>query len=207
MKKQFDKILDFTKVKEKCFFCNGALRPRLVNFLGLRKSGLPIINSAMENNRFTFTIKHTTENYDIEAEGRIDARTNGLVFLPADNSETPFLDQQVIKQVFDDLWPHIELYCCNKQCKYHYYLASYKLETFKLNNINAFMVGPGPVKLFIEQFQTGNSIVINDWMREKTSIYSSTNEDADPLITPLIDFEEMGCDKLLTRIGTIVTYS
>lgn len=206
MQKNFDNILDFTKLKDKCIFCRQPLKACLTNFIGLRKGGLPTLNAAITSGRFNFEIKHTTESYDISAIGTVDIRTNTLVFTLPQNSDMPFLDQHVARQAFIDLKPYIDLHCTNKKCKQNYSLASYYIhEINKLSGSSAWSIGS--LKLFLESFVTNKLVVQNDWFKENTSIYSLINEDADPIKTPFMDFEAMGKDKLLTRVQTLVTFS
>lgn len=185
------------------------MRAGLSNFIGVRKRGLPVLSVPIVDGRFVFQIKHTTESYDVRAEGVIDISTNALVLILPDDVpfdyDTPSLDQHVIKQALDDLRPHVELYCPNKKCKYHYHLSSYIFDIKKHPQVNSWIIGP--LKLFLESFKTGHLNVQNDWRRGETNIYSLTNEDAEPITYPIIDFEEMGKDKLLTRIQTLVTFS
>jgi len=203
LKKSFDNILEFTKLKEKCLFCRGPLRACLTNFIGYRKNGLPILNEPIENGRFVFFINHTTQNYDVQADVVIDAVNNKLILTLPEGSLTEELDQYVAIQAFDDLRPHIELSCINKFCKNQYYLST---SIFRIGNIfnNKWIISPP--KLFLESFRTNSLLVQNDWLREETNIYFIANEDAEPIKVSLMDFEEMGSEKLLTRIQTYVVF-
>jgi len=197
--------LEFTKLRDKCLFCGGLLRASLTNYINPKENGLlPILDATISDGKFEFQIKRTTQSYDIRADGVIDIRANALVFtLPAD-SETPLLDQHVVKQAFSDLKPHIELVCNNKKCKNEYSLSSYIIDIIRLKQVNAWMILP--VRLFLETFKTNKLVVQNDWVTEKTHIYSRLNEDIDPLKVPFMDFGAMGKTKLLTRIQTLVTF-
>lgn len=205
MKKHFENILDFTKLKDKCLFCEFPMRAELSNFIGVRKKGLPILSAPVQNGKFNFHIKHTTSSYDVSADGIIDIESNVLIFFLSLEAETPNLDQHVVKQAFDDLKPHVDLYCPNKKCKHQYHLSSYIFEIKRHPVLNVWNIEP--IKLFLEGFHAGNLNVQNDWRKEETNIYSLLNEEAEPIKFPIIDFQEMGKDKLLTRISTIVTFS
>jgi hypothetical protein len=181
------------------------MRAELSNFIGVRRKGLPILSVPVENGKFDFHIKHTTTTYDVSADGVIDIESNVLIFFLSTEADTPNLDQHVAKQAFDDLKPHVDLYCPNKKCKHHYHLSSYIFEIKRHPNLNVWIISP--LKLFLESFKAGNLNVQNDWRKEETNIYSLINEDAEPIKFPIIDFEEMGKDKLLTRIQTLVTFS
>ncbi len=179
----------------------------LTNFIGFRDKSIPILNERFDNGRFSFNINHTTESYDISARAVIDTTANILVLKLSDKSVTEHLDEYVAKQALDDLKPYIELYCPNKKCKYEYYLASYILKinhTFILKD-PCWLIEPP--SLFLESFNTHSVVVQNDWIKGETNIYSIAHEDAKPIKVPIIDFEGMGKDKLLTRISTYVTFS
>jgi hypothetical protein len=201
----FPSILEFTKLKEKCLFCEHPLRACLTNFIGLHKNGLPYLNATIDQARFSFLINHTTETIDVKAQGVIDIVTNKLVLTVPPDSNTPSIDQQVARQAFIELKPHIELRCYNKKCKNRYTLSSYILDAQKIPGIVAWQIAP--VKLFLETFNTNRLIVQNDWIKKDTNIYSIINEESDPIKVPFMDFEAMGKDKLLTRISTLVTFS
>jgi hypothetical protein len=186
-------------------FCEHPLRACLTNFLGLHKNGLPYLNATIDSGRFSFVVKHTTETYDIRANGVIDIVTNKLVLTVPPDSETPSIDQQVAKQAFVELKPHIELRCPNKKCKHRYTLSSYILDAQKIPGVVAWQISP--IKLFLETFNTNKLVVQNDWIKKDTNIYSMINEETEPIKVPFMDFEAMGKDKLLTRVQTIVTFS
>lgn len=186
-------------------FCQSTLRACLTNFIGLKKNGLPVLNATIDVHRFGFEINHTTQSYDIKANGMIDIVSNRLVLTVPPDSPTPSIDQQVARQAFVDLKPHFELHCPNKRCKNRYSLTSYMLDIEKIPGFIAWSISP--LKLFLESFRTNRYVVQNDWIKEDTNIYILNNEDADPIKTPFMDFEAMGKDKLLTRISTLVTFS
>lgn len=187
-------------------FCQKSLRVCLSNYLNPRANDtLPVIDATMQNNRFDFEIRHTTALYDIKAEAMVDASTNSLVYLVPTDAETPGLDQHVVNQALKELRPHIELLCNNAKCKHRYSLSSYTLTSQRRNDVNAWTIGP--VKLFLETFRSGKYIVQNDWIKGDTSIYLYDNDAVEPIKTPIIDFEEMGKDRLLNRIRTLVTFS
>lgn len=200
----FPSILEFTKAKEKCLFCEAPLRASLTNFIGIHKNGLPFLNVTIDQARFPFEIKHTTQSYDVRALCVIDIVTNKMV-LTVPDSETPSIDQQVAKQAFTELKPHIELHCPNQKCKNRYTLSSYILDAQKIPGAAAWQIPP--LKLFLESFKTSKLVVQNDWIKRDTNIYSIANEDAEPIKVPFMDFEAMGKTKLLNRVQTLVTFS
>jgi hypothetical protein len=207
LQKQFDSILDFTKLKSTCIFCQQSLRASLTNFVGLRKNGLPVLNVPLAGRRIRFRIKHTTESYDIEADATLDIVSNVVVFTLAQGSEMPYLDQRVASQAFIELKPYFDLHCSNKKCKNGYSLSTYyMLGLTKHSNTASSWSIPTP-KLFLENFVTNKYVVQNDWTKETTTIYSRDNENMEPIRVPFMNFEEMGGDKLLNRIPTLVTFS
>lgn len=204
MQKHYSNILEFTKVKETCLFCQSPLRAVLTNFIGPRKNGIPIINAPLKDDKFIFDLRHTTETYSIEARGIIDINTNVLKFEITNPTETPTTDQALARQAFGDLKPHVELYCPNKRCDVKYNLCS-DVFTWRHSAIRGDKIMP--LKLYLECFKTGKLNVQNDCFQNMTFIYSIANEDADPISVPMLDFEEMGRDKLLVRIKTLVVWS
>jgi hypothetical protein len=210
LQKVFDNILDFTQIKETCLFCQQQLRPFLTNFTGFHKISLAILNASIASNRFSFPISHTTESYDIHANAAIDIVKNKLIITGSAGSPMSLLDQYVAKQALDDLRPYIQLTCHNKHCKYEYYLSSSILRigmgNLMHNTNNGWTIEP--IKLCYETFQTHNLVIQNDWSKEETLIYSINNEEAIPIkVIPIIDFNELGSEKLLQRIQTYVIYS
>lgn len=208
MQKIFDNILSFAHLKEKCLFCETSLRPYLTNFTGLRKDSLPVLNEYIDGAQFSFPLSHTTETYDIAADITLNVVQNKLMITVPNDTLTALLDQYVAKQALDDLRPYIDVACYNKHCKYEYYLSS---SVLKITNDNKSAGYNGweiaPLGLIYESFQTDNLLIKNDWMKEETHIYSLNNE-VEPLkIMPLIDFTELGAEKLLTRIKTYAIYS
>ena len=206
MQKLFDTILDFTKLRDKCLFCESPLHASLTNYINPREGGLlPVLSASINSGRVAFQIKHTTQSYDIKADGVIDITDNTLVFALPQDSEMPYLDQHVTKQAFTELRPHIQLACNNSKCKNKYALSSYNLNSVRLAHVNAWQILP--LRLFLETFRAGNLLVRNDWLAEQTLIYSYLNEDADPMKVSFMDFNSMSKEKLLNRISTLVTFS
>lgn len=205
MPQLFPNIVDFIKVREKCFFCGAKLRCRLSNFIGIRESGMPLLNSPLEEGRFIFDIAYTSPSCAVEALGTIDIQNNKLVFdiKGAGEWETPAMDNMVAKEAFIDLRPHIQLYCPKRKCPFQYTVAS--------NIFRAGQIKGGwlilPFKLYYESFVSGKLWVQNDYVSSHTNIFSIMNEEADPIVVPLLDFEMMGKEKLLTRIKTLVVFS
>ena len=207
MQKSFDSILDFTKLKEKCLFCQGPLRACLTNFLGLRKDGRPIIHAIMNKEKFCFPIDYTNENFSIQANCIVEAAINKLtITISNPTAGEGFLDQQVVRDILDDMTPSIELYCPYKLCKNQYYLTSYKLNINYLSESGEWWWDIVQPKLFLESFKTKTFLVQSDWIREETNIYSIVNENAEPIKTSLIDFAALG-DNLINRIQTIAVFS
>ena len=200
MHKKFDSISDFTKIKEQCLFCGRTLRTTFTNFIGINKYGIPILNSSLKDDFFKFNFKHTTENYSIEADITIDAKTNILSI-----SEMSDFDSHVfVRQALEDLMPCVSLYCPNVKCKFKYAISSDVLK-FDLYGTTSYKILPN--NIYIEVFRTNKFLVLNDWKSNITEIYSIDNQHAAPIRVPFIDFSTMDKDKLLTRIQTFVTYS
>lgn len=204
MQKSFENILSFTQAKDNCLFCQTPLRASLRNFMGLKKTGMPLLNQPIKYGRFNFLVKNSTPSYNVEANTVIDIVSNKLSLTISKTSTTSILDQHVAKMALDDLMPHIELACPNKNCKNHYYLSC---SVFKIEKLSSTFWLINPLKLYIESFETNNFLVQNNWLREETNIYSLRNPDIQPIKISMLDFEELGKEKLLSRIHTLVNFS
>jgi len=197
----FETIKEFTKFKETCFFCHSRLTSRLTSFT----KSIPILNAPLVNERYSFKLTRVTAEYSLEAQGVVDIKSNALVFLVTD-SDTPGVDQKLAFEAFVDLHPYVELYCPNIKCKYKYHICSEVLHTKYLGKkIDSWMI-TGP-NLYYEGFIDRDLVIHNNFTHENTAIYSRHHENADPITTPMLDWEAMGKDKLLTRIRTLVTFS
>jgi hypothetical protein len=202
----FPNITDFVRCKEKCFFCDSKLECRLTNFIGLDKGGVPLINAPLKDGKFTFNFSRTTPTYTVKAEGIIDIRTNAMVFTvePVETTEEmPYVDNLVAKAAFLDLRPHVQLYCSYKKCSHQYTIAG--------NTLRAEQIRHGwlvlPFQLYYESFVEGKLWIQNDYIHGSTYIYSRVKKEANPLVVPLMDFENMGKKKVLIRIKTYATFS
>lgn len=203
----FQNIKEFIGVKDSCVFCHTKLKVVLTNFIK-EPNGIPVLKAKIVDEHINFNIKHTTETYQIDADADIDIATNALEFklISPVNLEQYALDYMVAKTAFENLKPHVELYCPNKKCKMKYHLCS-----------NIFtMIGAGrhlgsftikPLSLYMESFVVDKLWVQNDWTNSSTNIYSIANSNADPIRTSIIDLESMNKEKIITRIKTLVTFS
>lgn len=216
MEESFEYISDFIKCRELCIFCKTPLRPTVTNFIGTDGNGSAIICANLEDGKFSFSFEHIGSSYQLESNVVIypDKNTLEFSFVPNTSAIIPnidllpmsFTDEYVIRQNIDNVKPYIELVCINEKCNMGYHLCS---DSFKLTKIGAAksIWHIAPLKLFLESFKTKTLIVQNDWLEKTTRIYSSKNEDADPIKYPLIKFEDMDKDKLLNRIQLLVTFS
>jgi hypothetical protein len=203
---KFESILEFTKFKSECVFCKTPLRIHLTNFIGLRDTGIPIVKSPLENGRFEFKIEHTTPSFKINADVFIDISKNVIMFNNFTNGELPSIDEHVVKQTFEEYRPYVELYCPSKKCGLNYHVQGY---WFKLRKVHPaaghWLIEP--FALHLEGVRVKNYVVHNYSQNKETYIYSRNNEDAQPLLIPMVDFSTMSKDKLITRIQTLVTFS
>jgi hypothetical protein len=207
VQKHFDTILEFTKIKEGCLFCQAPLRTVLTNFINPRKARIPVINAPLQDEKFIFDINHTTATYSIEAKGTIDIKENILSFEITNPSETLNIDMLLAKKVFIDFHPHVELYCANKKCEVKYNLCSDVFAVEHVKDTDEARWKILPIIFYLECFKTSTINVQNDQYWKKTFIYSVSNEDAEPITIPMLDFEKMGPSKLLTRVQTYTVWS
>ena len=197
----FRNIADFTNCRSNCVFCDTKLRARLLSFN--TRDEIPILNSPIDLSKesVTFKIDHTTPEWRIIARGELNLQNNGLSITMLRESETPSIDIYNAKNAFVNATPHIQLYCPNRKCKQDYTIASGILT---LGHMTEYM---SPPFLYYESFASGNLWVQNDYPHHKTYIYSRLNENAKPLVYPMLNFQAMGKDRLLNRIKTLVVFS
>ena len=211
-----DTIKDFIQVKQHCVFCKSPLRAILTNFEGLGKNGIPMLNAPVKDSKIVFNVSNTTAAYSLDAEGKLDIRTNALVFdlslfrafpspytLASDEPE----GEPRAREVFLGLKPHMQLYCASKACGREYAISSGVFTLQRLHGDRAFAWTVNRFRVWMETFVLDNLWVQNDWIRGTTNIYSRSNPNADAITVPLIDFESMTSTKLLTRVKTLVTFS
>lgn len=215
MKKNFINIEEFFGVKEQCVFCQSKLKIIFINF-SRAADDIPIIKAKVKDGKFCFNMKHVTNSFELDAEIELDIKTNVLKFFIPNMKEADFtkvLDYWVAQQVFENLGPHVELYCSNRKCKMKYHICT---DTFKLTrqglpeelateNSNAFKIKY--VRLYMESFVLSQLWVQNDWLYNSTNIFPKNNPNAEPIKTGLLDLESMSTDKIINRIKTLVTFS
>jgi hypothetical protein len=217
MSELFPSIRYFIESRQKCFFCDANLKCRLSNFIGIRESGMPLLNSPLEKDRFIFDISRTSPSYTVEALGTLDIQNNKLIFdmkgelahnviLHKNNLgewRTVAVDNMVVKEAFIDLRPYIQQYCPKRNCLQKYTIASSTLRASSLEN--GWFIHP--ISTYYESFKTGKLLVMNDYAHSNTSIFSMVKESAEPLVVPLMDLGAMGKRKALTRVHTLITFS
>jgi hypothetical protein len=193
------------------------MRAILSNFLGLRNTGMPLLNCPIKNDKIHFTVNHTTDNMDVKATGTIDITDNSLVLNGTTSEHDRILliedegrrhlflygERYFAQQAFESLSPHIELSCSNKKCKFNYYLSGDIIQC----HLDPLGWRVKPFLLFQETFSTETLWVQNNWIYNETYIYPLDKHNAEPLKVPLMDFEAMDKQKLLTRIATLVVFS
>lgn len=207
MQKQFDNILDFTKLREKCIFCQAPLRIRLANYVNPRENELPILNSPIRDGHFSFHVERTTESYSVRSDGMIDIVTGDLVMSLVADSDTPFYDRHIAEQAFRELKPYIQLGCENFNCDSIYNISS---DILRMKYSDPYLFKwkvLSPTKLWLETFRTSSLLVQSDWIMGNTFIYSRHNENADPIKATFMDFGSFDKEHLLRRISTLVTFS
>ena len=198
MQKQFDSISEFIKCKDKCIFCNEKLSACLTNFSGIRKNGLPVLNIQIKNKIIKFNFNQTTALYDIKANCVINTENNEISFTTIDS----FNDyvNRTTELAFESIYPHIELYCPNKKCKYGYYLSSAPFSILYPKTLY-------PTRIYMEVFQTDYNFIENDWTREELCIYSLDNEYAIPIKSSMIDFNLSKPEQILNRVSMLINFN
>lgn len=202
---KFEKMADFINIRKKCIFCQTPLRVNFANYLGVRMNGMPVISAPLEDGLFKFQFNHTTADFSIKADITIQPTTN-IVILDNFGDDTPNINVSLVKRVLEEHSPLIEIYCASKSCKTKYHILSEPLKMIKVTKVSkAYQILP--FKMFLEGFKVKNLMVHNWHDSPDTRIYSTKNEDAEPLRVPRIDFESMSKERLFTRIQTLVTFS
>lgn len=211
MRGPFETIEDFLCIRENCVFCQRKLKCVLSSFdVGPRS--LPIFNAYVQNNKLEFDFHHTSATWQINAQISIDIKSNLLSLklnepITTDELNTLAIDHIVAKGIFENLNPHVELYCSNRKCKMKYTLCGSMLKSDKVGDeISIFKIRP--FYLYMETFELDNLWIQNDWSTHALNIYIKNKIDTAPIKYPeLLDLQEMGKDKIITRIKTLVTYS
>lgn len=198
MQETFQSIAEFIKIREHCVFCSSKLKPVLTNFiLGV---SIPIINAKVLNNKFSFNLLCTKESFSISVNVTIDIHTNILQFSILDIEE-----YELAKTVFADYKPHVKLYCPSKKCKMKYNISS---DVFRYDYTSEpSQLKVRPFMLYMESFVLDRLWIQNDWINNYMNIYSQVHFNAAPIRADLLDLEEMGKEKIINRVRTLVTFS
>jgi len=205
----YSNIADFLDCRKVCFFCGEPLCYRVTQFLGSFNE-LPVVSAPIKDDTVDFSFQHTTAIFDLQVKARINVNTNVLTFSVPENSDTPSIDNMLAKNVFLSLFPHVQLYC---KCKYSYTVVSEAFQVVEpeskkyVTELESTEYVIKPLELFYESFVMGSLWIQNDYIWEKTNIYTRDNEGALPITYPLLDWNAMGQKKLLTRIKTLVVWS
>jgi len=196
MEKDYLSIKEFLKSKEYCIFCNKPLKAILTNFIGKGKQ-IPIISSKLENNQFNFDINYYSSFLSLKTKCSIDIETNDIVFNPISEN----LTYTEIIDIFESFKPHIEIICNNKLCHMNYYLCS---SILKCNRNLDHKIKP--MNICFEACNVNKFWIQNDFFKRKTSIYSTNNININPIIIPILNFNDFTETKLRSRILTTVTF-
>lgn len=191
MRQYFETIKDFISIKDECPFCSHKLVPILTNYTFQNK--IPLVNSKLNNDQFTFNFKYNSYNLDIISKGNLDINSNLLNF-DIDESSTENAHEH-IEGAFLNLYPHIELSCINRKCKTNYYISSSIFYSF---NFKIF-----PVSIADECCNLSSYFILNPSSKDYSNIYTKNNNT--PIQTQYIDFNT-DKDKIINRIKTIIAF-
>lgn len=203
---KFKSIKDFATFKEECLFCQAKLDFVLTNWFGVNKPGLPLINSSLKEDHFTFKFKHNSPSSNINTKGDIDAVTNILTF--QDPAKFPLTINNPISEmvnVLEGLKPHVELQCNNKKCRMNYYVSSsafsFKQEPNK--------VTVKPFLALMECFLWNNLWIQSSYTEDTTMITMVTGsvQTDKTIVVPKLNFQNLSKDKIINKIKTMVTFS
>lgn len=207
MKCYFENIEEFSKIRYRCVFCGAKLKVIFINF-SRSSQHVPIIKSKEKEGKFEFHMTHTIPGLTLESDVEIDVKTNIVRFDSPSRKDrsTKSLDYYYIEQTFENLGPHVELYCSSKSCGLNYCISSdhFKCESIE-DDPSSWRIRN--VRLYMESFVVDKLWVQNDFIFNSTNIYPQANPDCDPIRAKLINLEGMSKDKIITRIKTLVTFS
>lgn len=197
----FSTIHEFVYFPHNCLFCQNKLKIVLTNFIGIKPTGHPLLNSKLKNNSFNFFI-HYDDLSISSVEGSIDINSNILSLNSNDNWET-----NVAIESFKKISPHLEAYCSNRQCKaQHKYCIS--TEVFLIDKYlitNKFKIRPFHV--YMESFNVKNLWVQNDLYNQKLNIFNRDKPEVNPLKFDIINFKELEKDKIINKILMMSIFS
>jgi hypothetical protein len=206
MQTNFKNIEEFLDIKKYCLFCKNKLKITLTNFIGFKNNGNPIIKSKFNKNCFNFQLSNCDSLRTI-IDTKIDIRSNLLSFDIPDTINNKKSESDFIKNFFEKLLPHLEIYCSNRTCKskHQYYLCS---ESFSISD--QLTDGGYNIKnicLYMESFTINNFWVQNNWSKRKTNIFIKNKINTEPIEFDLLDFNNMNDDRILKKILTLISFS
>lgn len=213
MLSKYDTIDKIIKYRDSCVFCGSKLRVSLTNSISF-KDCLSTLNSNYKNGSFNFKIIYNSATSNLKAEAKIDAFKNILIFDKpiqstygdADKASQMKLCRQAA-WVFDKLAAHIESYCPNQKCGLNYHFWSNMFNVINTGDTNFTQYLIAPIHLFVECFTTDGFFVQNDLTRNKTNIYSVSDDKKNPVTMDLISFDMLDKDKISNKIKMITIFS
>lgn len=197
----FNNIKDFISIKKTCPFCSSKLKPILTNFIST--VGMPMLKAKLENDSFKFNLKYFSKDLNIKANLNLNIIDNELSII-IDNDANIAIDWMIVKIIFENMSPHIQLICNSRKCKMSYYLSSSFIKSKIIDGyMNYFIINP--IHLNMEVFVHNNLWIQNDWKNNSLNIYSVDNK-SNPIQSRIIDLES-NKDKILNKIMMLVNFS
>lgn len=201
----YSKIKDLLDIKSHCAICGDFLIPYLKE-RSYWNNNLPVINSRLINNVFSFRVKYTSPSLSIDKNCHIDVNSN-LFHMEKDNKEDDLIDANIeligILRVITNAQVNVELHCCNKKCYSKYYITTTNLK-LNVNDHTSALVEP--IMIDWECYNVSQFWVQNDMIRLSTNIYTTNKQYAKPISVPLIEIDQENKDKVFNRIKTIVNF-
>ena len=205
-------LSEFIDLRKQCIFCGVPMRTLLTTYLAkpvADEAGFPLTISVLKNDKFLLNNMIQTTNIH---GGIIDVIANTLSFGMNDSSITPYLDCYIAKNTFEDLSPHVEISCPNHNCQTLYHICSKGLT---LSGVDKELILPlwsiSPLEVLWESISTETSVIHNMWpcLGENGSlhIYSKHNSEVPPLEFPSLDFQELGKERILSKINIMKTFA
>ncbi len=209
MKLEFNIIEDFLSVRTKCIFCTNNLVPVLTNWHGIKKPGLPMINSRLKNDEFNFTFTYASAYSSFGNKLKVNTKTN-LISKAIKPEEFPLEVNNNIYSIVSSLGMaglHIELQCQNTECQFDYYIST---SQFRFGSYGDYGSPDSmqilPFHLQMEAFVIRDFWVCNDWHLGQTTINGITGN-SETIKVPFIDFYNLDKDRIINKIRTVVNFS
>jgi hypothetical protein len=201
---------EFINLRKWCIFCGVPMKVLLTTYLSkpvADEAGFPLTISALKDGKFPLNITRASDGIQ---DGIIDVKSGTLSFDKNLASITPYLDCFIAKNSFLELGPHVEISCPNSSCKTLYHICSRKLGLSGVDK-DLPLWSISPLEVLWESLCTETSVIHNVWdapgEEGALRIYSRHDSEVPPLEFPPLDFQELGKDRIMSKIRTMKIFA